>query len=82
MFCVKFAKDYNCERFFINLFYILPKILLSSEISGQMDIRYPAFRLAGYPAKTVLVSGASLVFSLFRIFRTGTSYGFAKFCKI
>jgi hypothetical protein len=40
---------------FINLFYILPKILLSGQVSGRIsgirplpDIRYPAF--TGYPA--------------------------------
>jgi hypothetical protein len=51
---------------FINLFDILPQVLLSSQVSGPYwigigpDIRYPAFQLAGYPAKTVPVSGASL----------------------
>jgi hypothetical protein len=41
-----------------NVFCILPNIQ-SVKTNIRPDIRYPAFGLAGYPAKTV--SGASLV---------------------
>jgi hypothetical protein len=52
-------KNIIVEAFKKNLFCILPKIYLS--IFVRPDIRYPAFGLAGYPAKTV--SGASLLFT-------------------
>jgi hypothetical protein len=42
---------------FINLFDIKKKIVVKPNI--RPDIRYPAFGLAGYPAK--IVSGASLI---------------------
>jgi hypothetical protein len=57
------AKVYNCFLQIYLIFYHL-----SNQVSGRIsgirplpDIRYPAFGLAGYPAKSV--SGASLIFS-------------------
>jgi hypothetical protein len=55
-----FAEDFNCQSFKkISLYFIKNKFV-------KTDIRYPAFGLAGYPAKTV--SGASLLpLSIYKI---------------
>jgi hypothetical protein len=53
-----FAKVYNCKAVFINLFDILPKIKLPSQVSGRISGIRPLPDIR-YPAKTV--SGASLV---------------------
>jgi hypothetical protein len=44
---------------------------LNAELKIQPDIRYPVFRLAGYPEKSVPVSGSSLVVTLDNIMQVG-----------
>jgi hypothetical protein len=56
MLCLILAKVYSIvvKAVFINLFDILPKnkvVKPSIRPDIRPDIRYPAFELAGYPAK-------------------------------
>jgi hypothetical protein len=75
------CKSLECLSCFINLFDILPKSCPGKypsvcPVSGPYRIRYPAFGLAGYPAKTV--SGCIPTLYLFSESRTQRAASFLR----